>query len=253
MFVSVRRPYAAALVLSGTIAVLAVIGNALRERLGDVPPTESTTIEASAPSGPSYNYAALRRNIIYGKADLGEVRRALTENDPAALSNTVHALYAMRWHRGAVHVLNGMWSLDKQKYPELAWELIAKPPVRIAIASTINRMKIVKTEPYQDYIRSHQHDPHEFNRAQVSVGLGFNGDSQDLPYLREMADGDNHYVAQSAITALSIFGGDKARDVLRELAQKYRGSPRGNLMRELLREAYGWPPLGGSGAGDPET
>ena len=144
----------------------------------------------------------------------------------------------MRWHRGVVHLLTGMWSLDKQKYPELAWDLIAKPPVRIAIASTINRMKIVKTEPYQDYIRSHQQDPHEFNRAQVAVGLGFNGDPRDLPYLREMADGDNHYVAQSAITALSIFGGDKARDVLVELAQKHAGLPRGDLMRDLLKQAY---------------
>ena len=98
-----------------------------------------------------------------------------------------------------------------------------------------------------------QHDLHEFNRAQVSVGLGFNGDPQDLPYLRDMADGENHYVAQSAITALSIFSGDKARDVLDELAQKHSDSPRGDLMRNLLKQAYDWPPVRGSESEEPES
>lgn len=252
-----QRPVNAALVLVVSIAALAtiVIG------LGDVSgPTSSLATPRGtnrSPSdttiAPAYDYVELRRVIIYGQAKLGEVRRALTENDPAALSNTVHALYAMRWHRGVVHLLNGMWLLDKEKYPELAWELIAKPPVRIAIASTINRVKIVKTEPYQNYMRAHQHSLHEFNRAQVSVGLGFNGDPQDLPYLREMADGENHYVAQSAITALSIFSGEKARDVLDELAQKHSDSPRGDLMRDLLKQAYDWPPVGGSESEEPES
>ena len=57
-----------------------------------------------------------------------------------------------------------------------------------------------------------------------------------------MSDGDNHYVAQSAITGLSLFGGERARDVLIELAEKHRGTPRGDLMVEMLRKAYRWSP-----------
>jgi HEAT repeat protein len=119
---------------------------------------------------------------------------------------------------------------------------IAKPPARVALASTLNRIRIVDAQPFQAYIRSQRYHEHEFVRAQVAVALGFNGDSNDLAYLREMSDGDNHYVAQSAITGLSVFGGNKARDILIELSQKHRGTARGDLMNEMLRKAYRWLP-----------
>lgn len=191
----------------------------------------------------AYDYSTLRESIIYGRASLGEARRAMTERDPASLSNTIHALYLMRWHRGVVHLLNGMWDNDRKKYPELAWDLIAKRPARIALASTLNRVRIIKTEPQLEFIRSHRDDPHEFNRAQVAIALGYNGDPQDLQYLRDMGDGVNHYVAQSAVTALSLFGGEQARRALSELEEKHRGNPRGVLISQLLREAYDWPPF----------
>jgi HEAT repeat protein len=184
----------------------------------------------------------LRQKITYGQATLADARRAMTDPDPVSLSNTIHAFYAMRMHRGVIHLLNGMWQIDELKYPELSWPLIAEPPARIALASTINRIRIVNTEAYQSYIRAHKNDDHEFNRAQVAVALGFNGDPDDLPYLRAMSDGDNHSVAQSAITGLSVFGGKRARNVLIELAEKHRGSARGDLMTEMLRRAYRWPP-----------
>ena len=72
--------------------------------------------------------------------------------------------------------------------------------------------------------------------------LGFNAHLDDLPYLEAMSDGDNHYVAQSAITGLSLFGGKQARNILIKLANKYRGTSRGDLMTEMLRQAYRWPP-----------
>ena len=137
----------------------------------------------------------------------------------------------------------GCGTTIEEKYPELAWDLIAKRPARIALASTLNRVRIIKTEPQLEFIRSHRDDPHEFNRAQVAIALGYNGDPQDLQYLRVMGDGVNHYVAQSAVTALSLFGGEQARRALSELEEKHRGNPRGVLISQLLREAYDWPPF----------
>ncbi|MFT4563409.1 MAG: hypothetical protein ACI9BW_003163 [Gammaproteobacteria bacterium] len=222
------------------IAVTATVEDVgpLAPQLGAV-----TSVEDRGRKKPNYNYTDLRNRIIYARATLAETRRALTDTDPAGLSNTLHALYAMRWQRGVVHLLNGMWAMDRAKYPELAWDLIADAPARIALASTLNRIHIVDTDRFLSYVREHQTDGHEFNRAQVAVALGLNGDRSDLPYLREMSDGVNHYVAQSAITGLSLFGGPTARDTLIELAEKHQGTPRGALMTRLLRQAYDWPPV----------
>lgn len=188
------------------------------------------------------NYRFLQRKITFGQATLAEVRQALTDNDTGNITNTLHALYSMRWHRGVIHLLYEMWDLKKGKYPELAWDIIDKAPARIALASTICRIQITGTGKYLQYIRSHENDKNEFNRAQVVIALGLNGDAADVDYIKKMADGDNVYVAQSAITALSLVGHKKASDAMIDLWFKYRGTPRGNLIQELLRQAYNLTP-----------
>lgn len=196
---------------------------------------------ASVPH-PAVNYRFLNRKITYGKATLAEVRQALTENDTGEITNTLHALYSMRWHRGVIHLLYDMWDLKKEKYPELAWDIIDKAPARIALASTICRIQITGTEKYLQYIRSHEDDKHEFHRAQVVIALGLNGDPADVGYIKKMADGDDVYVAQSAITALSLMGHKKASDAMIDLWFKYRNTPRGDLIQELLLQAYNLSP-----------
>jgi hypothetical protein len=234
--------FALAALVVGAIALGSVLAIVAERPAARQAPVTVAVETPQPPARPRYDYDRLRQKITYGRATLADARRAMTDPDPVSLSNSIHAFYTMRRHRGVVHLLDGMWELDEEKYPELAWDLIAKPPARIALASTLNRIRIVKAAPYQQYIRLHKGDKHEFIRAQVVVALGFNGDPVDLPYLREMSDGDNHYVAQSAITALSLFGGNRARDILIELAERHQGTPRGNLMIEMLRQAYHWPP-----------
>jgi hypothetical protein len=197
----------------------------------------------AAPTARNIDHDLLRRKLIYGKATLAEVRQTLTEKDTGGLTNTMHALYSMRWHRGVTNLLQDMWELNKNKYPELNWDSIAEAPVKIALASTINRMQTVSIKEYEDYIRSHKKDAHEFHRAQVVIALGLNGDPTDVEYIKSMADGDNHYIAQSAITGLSLMNNNKARDALLQLWSKYKGDPRGKLMKEILQQAYNITPL----------
>jgi hypothetical protein len=184
------------------------------------------------------DYRFLQRKIIYGRATLAEVRQALTDRDIGELTNTLHALYSMRWHRGVIHLLYDMWNKKKKKYPELSWDIIGKAPARIALASTISRIQITGTKEYLDYIRSHEHDKRKFKRAQVVIALGFNGNISDVAYIKSMAEGDDTYVAQSAITALALMGHKPASDALIDLWFKYRHTPRGKLVQEVLRQAY---------------
>ena len=197
--------------------------------------------EKSSTPASAHNYQELFEKIIQGQATLAEVREALTDQDPAALTNTVHALYSMQWHRGVIHVLKDMWAMNKTAYPELAWDLIEKPPVRIALASTLNRIFAGGTPEYKEYIRQHENETHEFNRAQVVVALGFNGDPADVEYLKTMASGDNVYVTQSALTGLAFMNNPQARDALIKLEETFKDDPRSKLAAELLSKAYHWP------------
>jgi hypothetical protein len=185
----------------------------------------------------------LHTRISSGNASFKEIRQALTDRDVPALTNTVHALYSMRIHRHVHHLLYDMWNMEKNKYPELSWDLIAKAPIRIALASTINRIQISGTHEYKDYIRSHKYDEHEFHRAQIVVALGLNGDPVDVPYLKEMASSDNTYVVQSAITGLAFMNNVQARDALVNIWKEFQEDPRADLILEVLAKAYDWVPV----------
>ena len=187
-------------------------------------------------------YKLLLNAITRGIATRAEVKQALTHGDAGGLTNIMHALYAMRSHRPVYIMMHDMWNSRKEKLPDLPWDLIEKPPVRIALASTLNRIEILRGRAYKTYIRSFKDDPHEFNRAQVVVALGLNGDPVDIPYIKEMADGHNHYVVQSAITALALMNDNHAKNALIELREKYIHAPRGELIENVLQKAYKWYP-----------
>jgi len=185
-------------------------------------------------------YSKLREKITFGKATFDEVREALTEPNVVGLTNTIHALYSMRWHRAVLHLYQHIWDRKREKYPELAWDLLEKIPPRIALASTINRVRIFNTEEYKAFIRTHRYSDHEFIRAQVVVSLGLNGDPDDIEYLVKMVHSHNDYVIQTAITSLAFLGHQNAKEAMIELEEEYRDGPRGKLLRELLKYAYKW-------------
>jgi hypothetical protein len=188
-------------------------------------------------------FDALHTKIASGTASFIEVRQALTDRNIGALTNTVHALYSMRIHRHVHNLLFDMWSMKKDKYPDLSWDLIAKAPTRIALASTMSRIQINDAHEYKDYIRSHKYDDHEFHRAQVVVALGLIGDPIDVPYLKEMASSDNTYVVQSAITGLAFMNNVQARDALVNIWKEFQKDPRADLILEVLAKAYDWVPV----------
>ena len=189
------------------------------------------------------DYDKLREKITFGKATFAEVREALTEPNVVNLTNTLHALYSMRWHRAVLHLYRNIWDRKRGQYPELAWELLEKIPPRIALASTINRVRIFNTEEYKAFIRSHRYADHEFIRAQVVVSLGLNGDPDDIEYLVKMVHSTNHYVVQTAMTSLALLGHVRGKEAMIILEKTYRDEPRGKLLRELLKQAYRWEPI----------
>jgi hypothetical protein len=210
--------------------------------------TESTASDINKNNrkidGEEYDYQSLRYKITYGQAEFYDVRLSLTQEDVGGLTNTVHALYSMRWNRKVLHLIHNLWDIETHDYPKLAWEQIAKTPVRIALASTILRIQNLNplehkdSHIYKTFIREHKYDEHEFNRAQVVVALGLAGDPVDVPYLEEMAAADNHYVTQSAITGLGLMNSKQASDALAKLYNKYKDDARADLILEVLNKAY---------------
>jgi len=204
-----------------------------------VPAPDAASRGDSVPTEPDYH--VLRNKLAAGVATLAEVRTALTEPDPAGISNTMHALYSLHWNRMIYPLYDDLWNLSKQAHPEFAWRAIESVPARIALASTLARVRGGdEAGQLLAYIRSHRYDDHEFHRAQAVVALALNADPDDLDYIIEMAASDNAYVGRSAAAGLALSGLPRARDELIRLWRRQQDPDGKEYLARLLWRAYAW-------------
>lgn len=228
------------IVLLGSVLLLASCSDANSPEI-EKQVQSAQKVNQSSPINSNLRFQQLYRKVVTGEATLAEIRELLTDKNVAGLTNTLHGLYTMRYHRGVIHLLDSLWQENKTLYPELSWDLLAKTPIRIALASTLNRIYIGQTREYIDFIREHMDEEHEFHLAQVAIALGLNGDPADVDYLEHLASGDKVYIVQTSMSALALMNNPKARDALIVIEKEFSNDPRSKLATELLWQAYRWP------------
>ena len=189
------------------------------------------------------DYDTLRSKVAIGVAKIDEVYAALTEQDVVGITNTMHALHSLRWNRVIYHLYYDLWHLKKDKHPKFAWQEIESIPARIALASTITRAQGKDAEEFQNYIHAHKYDEHEFHRAQAVVALGLIGNPDDVDYIIKMANSENKYVVQSAVTSLALVNNTRAGDELIRLWEQEKETVRKEYLSKLLKQAYRWEPV----------
>jgi len=186
---------------------------------------------------PRRQYDNLRLKLAAGGASMSELRLALTDPDVTALTKTMHALPAMAWHRGALYLIYDLWSLKKEKYPELNWEMIEKPPARIALASTLNRLqREAGAREYVDYINRFRHDPAPFNQLQVVIAMGYLNDSANADYLVSRLGSHSLLVVKNAISALASMDDHAARNTVVELGKTHSDANMRAFISKVLQQ-----------------
>ncbi len=200
---------------------------------------DAVVVEASTRA----HYDGLRQSIMQSTASLAAIVEALEQPYTLGVANTLYALHKMHFVRPVHHLLDALWQNNQSRYPNLNWEAINSNTGRIALATTLMRIKVKNTEAYIEHIRTHQDSEDPQVLSQVGMALGFNGEMNDLPYLERLAESETPKIAEGAITGLSTFQGNKAKRVMIGLAKKYEGTARGNYLKQMLRDFYGWPPM----------
>lgn len=211
----------------------------LQNKVQDTVKTEVTIAEASRRA----HYDGLRQTIMQSKATIPTIVEALEQPYQLGVANTLYALHKMHFFRPVHHLMDALWQNNQSKYPNVNWAAINSDNGRIALATTLMRVKVKNTEEYIQYIRTHQDSEDPQVLSQVGMALGFNADINDLPYLERLAESDTPKIAEGAITGLSTFQGNKAKRVMIGLAKKYDGTARGKFLKQMLRDFYSWPPM----------
>lgn len=205
------------------------------------PAGPSVAAPGSPPAQPAQGrFDALRESIRTGRGGIEEARQALAEPDAQGLVNTVLALYFLRADPRAMELAGALWRGNRAAAPGAAWDLLARPAARIAIAHTLARLAPQRAGELLPFIRAGLADPDPFAQAQAAVALAFVGDDSDVPAVEALARGGERYASEAAIKALALQGGDAAYAALMRLRPAFSGDAgRSTVLRRVMAER--WP------------
>lgn len=184
----------------------------------------------------------LQQRIREGRASIKDIKQALGVGEVGDVANALTALYSMRRNAEVRELLYALWRDERQQYADLPWERLQHPVVRTAIAAVMNRIAAGTVDELLTYLRGQAEHEDKLVRAQVALALGMTGDLQDLPLLQRYADGDNEYVAQSAILGLGYVYHKQAKEALISLHNTHQDNARGHYIAGILRDVYQWRP-----------
>jgi hypothetical protein len=162
-----------------------------------------------------------------------------SQKDPSRLLSEGLFLFYRNFGDPALSKLGrAVWELDKQRYPELSWDLLEAPEFRINFAQlwALWARRVFRDEHAVGAIRSYVEpflDSSIADRQAAAVNfLGSLGTTSDIPLLKAVALEERNGVAFNAVLAISKIGGGAAADALAEVER----SVRDNDFRVRVRE-----------------
>ena len=170
---------------------------------------------------------------------LDDIRQRLTSPDPFTIVNEILQLYLLRQRGDVRGLLVDLWEVDGERYPDLNWQEIEKPPARVALAHTLARIGEFEPEPLLAFIRSNLDHADPFTQANAVTALAFVGEDSDIEAMTALAANGADYAAEAAIKALALHGGPRAKDALLQLRVHYAADAyKQTIIDRVIAERY---------------
>lgn len=174
-----------------------------------------------------------------GTAALPDLEAALAAREPLALANTVLQLQFACGRADVRALLADLQAGATSARPALAWDLLATPALRLALAHTVVRCDPPQRDVLLPALRAGLAERDPFAQAQAAVALAFVGDDTDVPAIAALARDGAPYASEAALKALALHGGDAAKAALIELRDRYAGDARrSTIIRQVMAERW---------------
>lgn len=125
-----------------------------------------------------------------------------------SISKTMNDIKRQR-HKGEIlPFIKGLWKLDRSKYPDLPWEVIEMPPVRLEVAHVLvqavwNGEIDIDIAPMHAFARSQLQDGTPENIVTAMFTLATINDPADISILKEVAKEENRTTFRMSVITIS--------------------------------------------------
>ena len=170
-----------------------------------------------------------------------KARELLSVDDYFRLRNdSIPRLYQLAHDDNLLVFLKAVWALDREKYPGLAWGLLAQPRVRIAFATywgqylrdTTNDQKGIRETRL--YAQTYLHDPNHAVRGDAVGYLAALGNDTDIPVLVQICSTDVLEVALNAAMAIKQLRRRNSEAALKQCRDATRNTRVKEFVESLL-------------------
>lgn len=163
-----------------------------------------------------------------------QVRSKLRETDEQAIAQAIVQMAPMGDRQEVVQLLNAVWQESRAEYPDLNWELLAKPRARVALAQVLGSWD--RADPqFRSFILEKVDAAKDYEKVETLIALGAVALEADVPLLNGLARGPDELAATGAMSGLQVADMKQARQALTQIADDSTvPEGRRQLARQLL-------------------
>lgn len=160
---------------------------------------------------------------------LDEIKEKLRGNDAKQMADAIVQMVTMQQRAEVADLLQAAWSGTRDKHPDLNWQVLQDPRVRVALAQVLGQW--YPDDPqYRDHILAAVEKAHGLEKTDVLIALGAVATESDIEYLERTGKEADEATAAGALAALQIAGGESATQAL----ERIKNDPNVSAQRKKL-------------------
>lgn len=179
--------------------------------------------------------SAGREVKVFG-ADLkfDEIKEKLRGNDAKQMADAIVQMVTMQQRGEVVELLQAAWNDARDRHPDLNWQVMQDPRVRVALAQVLGQW--YPDDPqYRDHILAAVEKAKGMEKTDALIALGAVATESDIEYLERTGKDADEATAAGALAALQIAGGESATQALERIKNDPNvSSQRKKLATQLL-------------------
>jgi hypothetical protein len=187
---------------------------------------DANVADQSAHSGVS---AGSEVKVFGADLKFEKIKEKLRGNDAKQVADAIVQMVTMQQRTEVADLLQVAWNGERDKNPDLNWQVMQDPQVRLALAQVLGQW-YPDNPQYRDHVLAAVEQAQGMEKIDALIALGAIATDSDIEYLERTGKEADEATAAGALAALQIAGGESATQAL----ERIKNDPNLSTQRKKL-------------------